>query len=71
MLFVYSDGCRPYIELYQGDEKVRSTLVEYDRMRMFHMSEGKVRAFSPCYIITLYYRSRVHVIQNIKRVKKS
>lgn len=45
----YRVGCRPYIELYQGDERIKSTLAEYDRMRVFHMSEGKVnRKYQGC-----------------------
>lgn len=41
--FAFRDGCRPYIEVYQGDEKVKSTLGDYERMRIYHVSEGKVR----------------------------
>lgn len=36
------DGVRPYVELYQGDEKIKSTKIDYDKMRVFHISEGKV-----------------------------
>nr|CAD7197017.1 unnamed protein product [Timema douglasi] len=36
------DGCRPYIEVYQGDDLVLSTLQEYERMRLFNIAEGKM-----------------------------
>ncbi|XP_066992198.2 cyclin-G-associated kinase [Anabrus simplex] len=36
------DGCRPYVEVYQGDDKVLSTLQEYERMRLFNITESKV-----------------------------
>ena len=41
--FSYSrDGCRPYVEVYQGEDRVLSTLQEYERMRLFNITEGKV-----------------------------
>lgn len=36
------DGCRPYIEVDQGDQRSLSTLGEYERMRVYHVSENKV-----------------------------
>jgi len=36
------DGCRPYVEVYQGEDRVLSTLQEYERMRLFNITEGKV-----------------------------
>lgn len=36
------DGCRPYIEIFQGDQRLLSTLAEYERMRVYHTSENKV-----------------------------
>lgn len=36
------DGCRPYVEVYQGEDRVLSTLQEYERMRLFNIAEGKV-----------------------------
>ena len=36
------DGCRPYVELFQGDQRLVCTLVEYERMRLYHVGEEKV-----------------------------
>ncbi|PNF37550.1 Cyclin-G-associated kinase [Cryptotermes secundus] len=36
------DGCRPYVEVYEGEDRVLSTLQEYERMRLFNITEGKV-----------------------------
>ncbi|KAF4523742.1 hypothetical protein B566_EDAN013860 [Ephemera danica] len=36
------DGCRPYVEVYQGERCLTRTLHDYDHMRVFHISEGKV-----------------------------
>ena len=36
------DGCRPYVELFQGDQRIISTLTEYERMRVYHATEDKV-----------------------------
>lgn len=36
------DGCRPYVEIFQGDQRMLSTLTEYERMRVYHFSENKV-----------------------------
>lgn len=35
------DGCRPYVEVYQGEERVFTTMQEYERMRLFNFTEGK------------------------------
>ncbi|KAK7866852.1 hypothetical protein R5R35_006024 [Gryllus longicercus] len=35
------DGCRPYVEVYQGDDRVLTTMQEYERMRLFNFTEGK------------------------------
>ena len=37
------DGCRPYVEIHLGDQRLLSTLGEYERMRVYHASENKVR----------------------------
>ncbi|XP_049959498.1 cyclin-G-associated kinase isoform X1 [Schistocerca serialis cubense] len=39
------DGCRPFVEVYQGEERVLSTLQEYERMRLFNIAEGKGAVF--------------------------
>lgn len=44
------DGCRPYVEIFQGDQRLLSTLTEYERMRVYHVSENKV------YIYGLFLR---------------
>lgn len=36
------DGCRPYVEIFQGDQRLLSTLADYERMRVYHVSENKV-----------------------------
>ncbi|XP_039275916.1 cyclin-G-associated kinase [Nilaparvata lugens] len=35
------DGCRPYVEVYQGDERVLTTQQEYERMGLFNITHGK------------------------------
>ncbi|XP_053602975.1 cyclin-G-associated kinase isoform X2 [Plodia interpunctella] len=36
------DGCRPYIEIYNEDRLLLSTLQDYDRLHVYSMAEGKV-----------------------------
>uniref|UniRef100_A0A069DZQ8 Cyclin-G-associated kinase n=1 Tax=Panstrongylus megistus TaxID=65343 RepID=A0A069DZQ8_9HEMI len=36
------DGCRPYVEVYQGEDKVFTTIDEYERMALFLFSHAKV-----------------------------
>ena len=36
------DGCRPYIEILQGDQRLLSTLSDYERMRVYRSSDEKV-----------------------------
>lgn len=35
------DGCRPYLEVYIDNRCILSTLQDYDRMRLFNISDGK------------------------------
>ncbi|XP_053182021.1 cyclin-G-associated kinase [Scomber japonicus] len=35
------NGCRPFCEVYVGDERVLTTSQEYDRMKDFKMEDGK------------------------------
>ncbi|KAI4885852.1 hypothetical protein NFI96_030562 [Prochilodus magdalenae] len=35
------NGCRPFCEVYVGDERVATTSQEYDRMRDFKMEDGR------------------------------
>ncbi|CAG9115604.1 unnamed protein product [Plutella xylostella] len=36
------DGCRPYVEIYNEDRLVLSTLQDYDRLHLYTAAEGKV-----------------------------
>jgi cyclin G-associated kinase len=36
------DGCRPYMEIYQDDIKIFTTLQDYEGMNVYHITEGKV-----------------------------
>lgn len=36
------DGCRLYVEIACNDKIVLSTVQEYDKMRLYHVSEGKI-----------------------------
>ncbi|KAL1122210.1 hypothetical protein AAG570_003615 [Ranatra chinensis] len=36
------DGCRPYVELYEGEDKVFTSVDDYDRMNVFNVSHTKV-----------------------------
>lgn len=36
------DGCRPFIEVYEGDERVLTNIQDYERMRLFNITEGRV-----------------------------
>ncbi|KAL4718369.1 hypothetical protein ACJJTC_004602, partial [Scirpophaga incertulas] len=36
------DGCRPYVEVYNEDRLVLSTMQDYDKLHMFTIAEGKV-----------------------------
>ncbi|XP_071444981.1 cyclin-G-associated kinase isoform X2 [Hetaerina americana] len=36
------DGCRPYLEVYQGEERLLSSLQDYEKMQLFNITKGKV-----------------------------
>nr|XP_053649196.1 cyclin-G-associated kinase-like [Cherax quadricarinatus] len=36
------DGARPYVEVWQGDHKMLSTLQEYDHMRLYMSQDNKI-----------------------------
>ncbi|XP_053679753.1 cyclin-G-associated kinase [Anopheles nili] len=36
------DGCRMYVEVATADRTIFCTLQDYERMRLYHMSEGKI-----------------------------
>ncbi|XP_018903296.2 cyclin-G-associated kinase isoform X2 [Bemisia tabaci] len=35
------DGCRPYVEVYQEDERLYTSQTEYDKMTVFNITHGK------------------------------
>ena len=41
------DGCRPYVEVYQGKERVISTVQEYSRMKGYSVTSGDDAAVLP------------------------
>jgi len=41
------DGCRPYVELFQGKEKIMSTLQDYNRMKGYNIMSGDEAATIP------------------------
>lgn len=41
MMVNLRDGCRPYIEVYNNDRCVLSTLQDYDKLHLFNVTEGK------------------------------
>lgn len=40
------DGCRPYVEVYQAEERILTTQQDYDRMTLFNITHGKVNYLS-------------------------
>lgn len=42
MFLFFSDGCRPYVEVYSENRCVLSTIQDYERMRLYNIAEGKV-----------------------------
>ncbi|XP_031568083.1 cyclin-G-associated kinase-like [Actinia tenebrosa] len=36
------NGCRPFIEVYQGDQRALTTVQEIEKMREFTLSDGKI-----------------------------
>ncbi|XP_059472431.1 cyclin-G-associated kinase isoform X2 [Neocloeon triangulifer] len=36
------DGCRPFMEIYQDDHKIFTTLQDYERMNVYHITDGKI-----------------------------
>lgn len=39
---LFSDGCRPFVEIFEGYNKVLTTEVEYERLTSYDISHGKV-----------------------------
>ena len=60
------DGCRPYVEILQGKEKVVSTLQEYNRMTGYSVTQGDESASIPVNVtvcgdvtVTVYHARQV------------
>ena len=68
------DGCRPYIEVYQGKERVISTVQDYARMKGYSVVSGDEAAVLPinvtvCGDITIIVNHARQVLGSIKPVK--
>lgn len=40
--FFYRDGCRPFVEVFQGEDKVFTSIDDYERLKVFTTSHAKV-----------------------------
>lgn len=38
------DGVRPYVEVWQGEHRMLSTLQEYERLKLYFPTDNKVNA---------------------------
>ena len=68
------DGCRPYAEVYQGKERVISTVQDYARMKGYSVTSGDEAAVLPinvtvCGDITIMVNHARQVLGSIKPVK--
>lgn len=36
------DGCRPFLEVYLGENRILSTAQEYEKMRVYNMADGEI-----------------------------
>ena len=68
------DGCRPYVEVYQGKDRVISTVQEYTRMRGYCVTSGDEAAVIPinvtvCGDMTIIINHARQVLGSIKPVK--
>ena len=68
------DGCRPYVEVYQGKERVISTVQDYARMKGYSVINGDEAAVLPinvtvCGDITIIVNHARQVLGSIKPVK--
>ena len=68
------DGCRPYVEVYQGKERVISTVQEYSRMKGYSVTSGDEAIVIPvnvtvCGDITIIVNHARQVLGSIKPVK--
>jgi len=68
------DGCRPYVELFQGKERVASTLQEYNRMKGYSVTTGDEAATVPvnmtvCGDVTITVNHARQALGSLKSVK--
>ena len=68
------DGCRPYVEIYQGKERVISTVQEYSRMKGYSVTVGDEDIVIPvnvtvCGDVTIIVNHARQVLGSIKPVK--
>ena len=68
------DGCRPYVEVYQGKERVISTVQEYSRMKGYSVTAGDEDIVIPvnvtvCGDVTIIVNHARQVLGSIKPVK--
>ncbi|CAD5112095.1 DgyrCDS1335 [Dimorphilus gyrociliatus] len=43
-------GCRPFVEVFMGDERVLTTSIEYDKMRMFSVDDSHISIPISCQV---------------------
>ena len=55
------DGCRPYVEVFQGEQRLLSSLTDYERMTVYRSSDEKVR-IKNLSIYQLLYNSNINEI---------
>jgi len=68
------DGCRPYVEIFQGKERVVSTLQEYSRMKGYSVISGDESAIMPinmtmCGDVTITVNHARQALGSLKPVK--
>jgi len=68
------DGCRPYVELFQGKERIMSTLQEYNRMKGYSVTAGDEAATVPinmtvCGDVTITISHARQALGSLKPVK--
>lgn len=42
LYLIFRDGCRPYLEVFNESRCILSTLQDYERMRLYNITEGRV-----------------------------
>ncbi|GBP28989.1 Cyclin-G-associated kinase [Eumeta japonica] len=62
------DGCRPYVEIYNEDRLLLSTLQDYDRLHLYTMAEGKVSIPVDASVVGDVLIAAYHARQQLGRV---